>query len=394
MLVKQKSVRIVVALLACVGMAVGGFLIISSIQKMRSPAPFHSGTTRSELPTHDEIAGEPVLDANAEELSHTIITPHLEELIDGSKNVLYCATFQIAWNELCDTIGEEIHMEKEHPMVPVLNKKSVSRKDLDEADYVAAAGIIGQGIFERIDKELQEKFHGQASPKLLPLLKQNPVPFVFYCYLFKALPFGEKFDQLTAGLRFQHYKVQAFGLENFRYQLNAAQQVRIYDYKSRDDFVVELKTQLRNDRLILAKVQPGETLGETIAAVQKRLMDKRPEEMVIGSSLKVPVLNFDLWREYDELCNRPLLVKDPRYAQPIGFAAQRTRFKLDEKGAILISEGGGGGGGGPPMPKSKPKYLIFDKPFLIMIQRTDAKMPYFALWVANAELLVPFNKLD
>ena len=32
--------------------------------------------------------------------------------------------------------------------------------------------------------------------------------------------------------------------------------------------------------------------------------------------------------------------------------------------------------------------MIFDKPFLIMLQRSDAKMPYFALWVDNAELLV------
>ena len=35
--------------------------------------------------------------------------------------------------------------------------------------------------------------------------------------------------------------------------------------------------------------------------------------------------------------------------------------------------------------------LVFDEPFLVMIQRTDASQPYFALWVGNAELLVPFQ---
>ena len=32
--------------------------------------------------------------------------------------------------------------------------------------------------------------------------------------------------------------------------------------------------------------------------------------------------------------------------------------------------------------------MIFDKPFLIILERANAKMPYFALWVDNAELLV------
>lgn len=32
--------------------------------------------------------------------------------------------------------------------------------------------------------------------------------------------------------------------------------------------------------------------------------------------------------------------------------------------------------------------MIFDKPFLIMLKRAGAKSPYFALWVANVELLV------
>jgi hypothetical protein len=35
-----------------------------------------------------------------------------------------------------------------------------------------------------------------------------------------------------------------------------------------------------------------------------------------------------------------------------------------------------------------PRNIIFNKPFLIMLKRHEAKSPYFALWVANAEILV------
>ena len=35
--------------------------------------------SKEDKPTHDQIAGEPDIKANARELKHTIITPHLEQ---------------------------------------------------------------------------------------------------------------------------------------------------------------------------------------------------------------------------------------------------------------------------------------------------------------------------
>jgi hypothetical protein len=34
--------------------------------------------------------------------------------------------------------------------------------------------------------------------------------------------------------------------------------------------------------------------------------------------------------------------------------------------------------------------MIFDKPFLIVLERVGATAPYFAMWVDNPELLVPW----
>ena len=41
-----------------------------------------------------------------------------------------------------------------------------------------------------------------------------------------------------------------------------------------------------------------------------------------------------------------------------------------------------------PVPKHR---MIFDKPFLILMQRRNAKTPYFAFWVDNAEVLVSWK---
>lgn len=38
--------------------------------------------------------------------------------------------------------------------------------------------------------------------------------------------------------------------------------------------------------------------------------------------------------------------------------------------------------------KPRPKKLIFDQPFFVLLKRTNSKNPYFAMWVANAELMI------
>lgn len=43
-----------------------------------------------------EVVSKPDLNVNAEELKHTIITPHLEQEITSGTNVLWCNTFQLA----------------------------------------------------------------------------------------------------------------------------------------------------------------------------------------------------------------------------------------------------------------------------------------------------------
>jgi serine protease inhibitor len=69
-------------------------------------------------------------------------------------------------------------------------------------------------------------------------------------------------------------------------------------------------------------------------------------------------------------------------------ALQNIRFQMDEKGVRLQSEAHMSFGCSAPY-NPRPKHeMIFDKPFLIMMMRKDATLPYFALWVANPELLV------
>jgi serine protease inhibitor len=69
---------------------------------------------------------------------------------------------------------------------------------------------------------------------------------------------------------------------------------------------------------------------------------------------------------------------------------QLVQFKFNEEGAKLKSEAVAVTKSAILVGHESPQ-LIFDKPFLILMERKGAANPYFALWVDNPELLVPFT---
>jgi hypothetical protein len=335
--------------------------------------------------SHVAIARQAALVADAKNLKNTIVTPHLRQPIPKDKNVLWCGTFQLAWNELCELVGGPITMERAPDMVPILNERKMSKKDLDENSYVAFAGLAEEGIYDRIEKELQNKFKGQASPQVLKILKLIKFKWVAYSYLFKQLPFQYVFTRFHGDLKFTGTPVEAFGIEQLYDEAThkMASQVAILDYANADDFIIELRLQDKNERLILAKIPPKNTLEATIAVVEKRILGKQPTKMDKMAVLTIPVLDFDLTREYGELYGKTIHTKNEKLRDTgFQYAGQSIRFRLDETGAVLRSEAWMAGG------ITVEKDLIFDSPFLILLKRREAKSPYFALWVGNDELLL------
>ena len=81
--------------------------------------------------------------------------------------------------------------------------------------------------------------------------------------------------------------------------------------------------------------------------------------------------------------------ESPRAIEMAARSDQRTAFVLNEKGAEVESETimAVTDSTSAVMERPQPKNLIFDKPFLILLKRTDSKNPYFAMFVANNELM-------
>jgi len=333
------------------------------------------GCSHREIGSHVEIAGEPNLRVEATELDRTVVTPCFGTEIPEGKNVLWCNTFQLAWNELCDLLGEEALAQFDSPTIAALNKGPATKDELDDPSYVAIAGQ-GPGVLAEIRRELRRKFYGAALPELLSEPGLGDMEWIAYAYLFKHLPFEWAFTRFEYPMNFDDTEVAAFGIDQYLKdqddEVKMAGQVVVHDYQAPDDFIIELKTRSEGDRLVLARVPPAETLAETVAGVRRRVSQGQPTGMREAEDLAVPVFDFDILRRYPEVC------------PPCQIAAQSIRFRLDETGAVLKSEAVAAGG--------EARSFRFDGPFLILLERKDAKNPYFALWVANAELMVGFQR--
>ena len=169
-------------------------------------------------------------------------------------------------------------------------------------------------------------------------------------------------------------------------------QVDILDYRNEDDFVLELKTRAQDDLLILAKLPPAHTLGDMVRRVHSRVANAKPSTMAEDERICVPVLDFDILKEYPEVYNHPIKSANRKLnGLMIKVALQAIRFRLDDKGSVLRSEALLGMKGGPGM-RRRPRTFYFDKPFLVLLKRKHAKNPYFALWVANTELMKHWDK--
>lgn len=256
--------------------------------------------------------GNPDLRADATQLKRTVVVPMLDYPIAPGTNILWCATLQLAWDELCQLVGEDIQMEPESVFAAALNKKTVSRKDVDEATYVAVAGVADPTFVRELRERLQDKFGGAFVPELVP--SPDNVLCAYGC-LFVNLPFKWAFERLSFPLDFGGTQVSCFGIRQYmRTQENerlAATQIRIYDARGKDDFIVELKTRRGDHHLWLAKVPPLSTLSATIQSVQQRIATSQPDDLEMEKDLMVPLLDFDIQRDYPELTGN-LLPPRPR----------------------------------------------------------------------------------
>lgn len=337
--------------------------------------------------SHNEVMGPPYLDMKGDDLMETIITPYIDIELSKNRNVVFCADFQSAWNEIYKLNGGPINMDDATKFVEKLNISSINENDFDPETIFSMAGIANKNAPEMIHENLQKHFGGQASPELI----HNNIPegtLFAYSYLFSKLPFLWKFDRLEIPLLFRGKKVQSFGISQFdpknRKHKKISSQVLLYNLVKENEFIVELKTIKENHRLIIARIDNQKTLKNTIQDVMNSIDKSKPTTLSNMENLAIPIFNFKITKNYSELCYKPIRSSQKMInEQYFSYCLQQIRFRMDERGAIIKSESS--------IYRAIANNYDFDDTFLVILIKKGSQNPYFAMWIANSELMVPWG---
>ncbi len=326
-----------------------------------------------------------VFDGLSSDLKQTTIVPSLQSKLDKGRNVIWCASFDMAWKELKTLYGRDIQVKGAEETVAQLNNSSIAAGDLPDQSFYAAAGYLRDGIVAKIQKEMKAQFPTETPPSFGDL-DPSKTESIAYSYLQASLSFTLPFFDNDAPVVFKtadgrETKVASFGIraiDDYAY-MRLRKQVAVlfvkYDKNDRVlEYVIDLCQESKPYQIILARVEPKDTLAQTIEDIESRKMEDPEIHGCFGPNdvLLVPNLFWRIDHSFREL-EEGLILK----------ANEMIEFRLNRSGAELKAQS-------KIYCKPMPRHFVFDRPFLIYMKKRGAEHPYFAAWIGNEELLTPW----
>jgi hypothetical protein len=306
-----------------------------------------------------------------------------DNYIGGSyqDNYIWGGAMNLAWNDLKDNVlGEKAVLKSTDKevieMVRKLNESPFSKSDLDSESYYVKSGY-GQDTVKKINKESREKFPSKSFSDLSLVLR--PIDFIVYAYFLKEveylIPFSE--DDVS----FLKDRVKGFYASGKEEKDN----IRILKYWNDDKFIISLRLKEKNDEIILAKGFDMESPRDALAEVSKH---KKTTKLEPIDEFRMPSLNLSYDREYKALIGQSFAnAKFSDYS--ISKMVEKINFKMDYKGARIENEAtiGAAGASMPDKDEPKPKLFYLNKPFWVIMKRTDSNNPFFLLGVNNINVM-------
>jgi hypothetical protein len=369
--------------------------------------PYKATVTKATVTKEPEVL-------DSAKLRKTSVLATLDCPIPEHNNVIWCSTFQIAWDRLKnDIIGEPVKVTGAEGLTARLNQAEVSEEDIEQESFYATAGFVGKGIVQQIQNEMKKRFPSA----IMPVFDKSYLPHdavVTYSYLNIDLEFKYPFYTKNSPFVFEdtegkHSKVTSFrNISERRGDSNSEQvyeQVDILYYKSGNskettEFAIDLCKYTSPYQVVLALISRRNTLGSTVDTVEQKISEfkKDPDYETLrklrrptfgpGDIVIVPDILYKLTHQFKELKNRPL--ENKRLSGYLILdAKQMIDFSLSRTGVILKSDFVGVAA---PFQPPKPRRFYFNKPFLIYVKkRQGGTEPFFVMWVDNVELMQEFE---
>ncbi|MFC1730076.1 hypothetical protein ACFL6I_07035 [candidate division KSB1 bacterium] len=289
----------------------------------------------------------------------SIFLPALETAFNNKKNGIYAASLLFAWEEIRNEISLPIEMFTSDDLA-VMNNSNSYKNVLARDEYFTSV-MIEDSIIEA------------------------------YAYFKKSLPFIIPLEKDDIPLQFLDEKVISFGFDGYN------ETAGIIYYQNDDDFAIRLYPKEKAHEIVLMKSQFSDNLS-LLAEIKKlekndsifreNRNNKNDWKYYFNDEdrVSIPIIEFNIETNYSQIEGSYFSTSKNLYK--VQTAYQRTAFVLNEKGAEVESEAVMEAAT-EEMEKElpKPKRMIFDKPFLILLKRKDSNHPYFAMYVSNSELM-------
>ena len=320
----------------------------------------------------------------------------------GNISLLWSPVFQATWDELNNFLGgKPFKVEPPNQMIEKLNHFSWDQKAVIPSDSFAAFSGKNTASFRQ---ELQKKFKEKLGLDWNIEQRGNDENSIIACAaLSSELKFEPKFFRpQKKSLAFTDAKgsvskVAFFGVAK-EYVHNYKEQVRILHYdKTTSSFAVEILTNKEDQSVIIYQPDQTDSFSSTFSTIAKMraaplVVENYDERYHLLNSLdilKVPCIKLDNKTEFTEQLRGLLYIKQNKPLARITDARISYDFQLDEGGAKAITRSSiHATFGGPPPPPQPPRHFIFNKPFYVFMWKKNAQIPYFAMWVANADSLI------
>ncbi len=335
---------------------------------------------------HEPLAR--TFDGTSDQLTRTVIVPTLDTPLPEGKSAIWCSSFQLAWNRLRDdVIHKPIILEGTEAISERLNHAESSEKDLAPDSYYAAAGWGDEGIVDKVRRDMATKFPG------VPVmdLSMSEGGALAYGYVTAKIHYPLPYRDDGDSLRFpigngEQRRVGSFGFHEHEFGTDdLRKQADLLFYSSGKgeppEFAVDLDHQSAY-QVVAACIARPKSLADAWEIVRaKSATDTSGNSFVPNDSLLVPNMSWRIVHHFKELEGKAIQNIGPPSPR-LDEAVQVIDLTMDRSGTQLESEAS-------MKVKSSiaKRHLHFDRPYLLYLQKRDAKQPFFAMWVDNAELL-------
>jgi len=322
-------------------------------------------------------------------LKSTKITPVLDSPINTDENLIYCSTFQMAWNELCNKYAKgTLEIEKAPDYVEKLNALYKQLTPINENSYLAISGTGKDKILDKINKAVRKKFGYLRREELPPKfsLPLKPKDVIAFACLYKNIEFEKPFVITDPVYTIYHNKIIKYNTFGFYDYLGAEFKnqfkVLYYQVKKYPDFenIIINFFDKSSEEVLISTMPVANTLKNTYNDIVKVIDSNKGFKSIEVENICIPRINFNVIDKYKELLGKKIGAKSHSHNKYIiKDAIQKIAINMNANGS-----------------KSFLRYSYMGRPymlpinikcpFVIYIKKKSDSMPYFMAYIATPEL--------